>query len=72
MKITIHWDRVFGLCLAILALFIAILCYKFIDQSDRSDQQEIGQCDMQEAQKIIDNLVRNRLLHTHKNHILDF
>lgn len=65
MNINIHWDRVFGLCLAILVLFIAIFCYKFIDRSDRSDEQEIGQCDMQEAQKIIDNLVRTRLFHNH-------
>lgn len=57
MKITIHWDRVFGLLLAILSAFIAIICYKEINQSNRYHDQDIGQCDMNEAQKIIDNLV---------------
>lgn len=58
MKITIHWNRVFALGLAFLVLIIAIWCLKFFDQSDELNRQEIGQCDMQEAQKIIDNLVR--------------
>ncbi len=58
MKITVHWDRIFGLLLAILAVFIAILCLKLVNQSNRFDEHEIGQCDMHEAQKIIDNLVR--------------
>lgn len=66
MKINIHWDRVFGLCLAILVVLIAIFCFKYIDRSDQSAQQEIGQCDMQDAQKIIDNLVRIYLIGSHK------
>jgi hypothetical protein len=57
MKITIYWDRVFGLLAAIIAVFIAIFCYKVIYNSNQYDNQDIGQCDMHEAQKIIDNLV---------------
>ncbi len=57
MKITIHWDRVFGLLLAIIVLFIAIVSFKLISKSDQLEKQHIGQCDMNEAQKIIDNLV---------------
>ena len=57
MKITIYWDRVFGLLAAIAAVFIAIYCYKVINNSNQYDNQDIGQCDMHEAQKIIDNLV---------------
>jgi hypothetical protein len=62
MKITIHWDRVIGLLLAILAVFIAILCFKLINQSNQFDKHDIGQCDMYEAQKIIDNLVSHLFL----------
>jgi Trk-type K+ transport system membrane component len=58
MKISIHWDRVFGLLFAIIVVFIAIISYKLISKSDEYENQEIGQCDMHEAQKIIDNLVR--------------
>jgi Trk-type K+ transport system membrane component len=58
MKITIYWDRVFGLLAAITVVFIAIICYKIINKSNQFDDQDIGQCDMHEAQKIIDNLVR--------------
>jgi len=57
MKITIHWDRVFGLLLAIIIVFIAILLFKLINKSDQFEKHDIGQCDMHEAQKIIDNLV---------------
>ena len=58
MKITIHWERVFGLLLAIIVVFIAILCFKIINQSNQFNEHDIGQCNMNEAQKIIDNLVR--------------
>ncbi len=58
MKITIHWDRVFGLLLAIFGAFIAIFFYTLINKSNQFNEQDIGQCDMHEAQKIIDNLVR--------------
>lgn len=57
MKITIHWERVFGLFLAIIVVFIAIICYRILNQSNRYHEPGIGQCDMHEAQKIIDNLV---------------
>jgi hypothetical protein len=57
MKIIIHWDRVLGLLIAIVVVFIAIICFKVLNQSNGSDHQDIGQCDMNEAQKIIDNLV---------------
>ncbi len=58
MKINIHWDRVFGLLLAIIVLFIAIISFRLIHKSDQFHNQDIGQCDMHEAQKIIDNLVK--------------
>ena len=58
MKITIHWDRVFGLLIAIIVVFIAILCFKILNKSNQDNEQFIGQCNMNEAQKIIDNLVR--------------
>jgi hypothetical protein len=58
MKITIHWERVFGLLLSIVVVFIAIICFKIINKSNQYNEQEIGQCDMHEAQKIIDNLVK--------------
>jgi hypothetical protein len=57
MKITVHWDRVIGLAIAIVVVFMAILCFKLIHHADHNDHQEIGQCDMGEAQRIIDNLV---------------
>jgi len=59
MKIIIHWDRVFGLLIAIIVVFIAIICFKLINKSNQFNQQDIGQCDMNKAQKIIDNLVRS-------------
>jgi hypothetical protein len=59
MKIIIHWDRVFGLLIAIIVVFIAIICFKLINKSNQFNQQNIGQCDMNKAQKIIDNLVRS-------------
>lgn len=61
MKITIHWDRVIGLTIAIVVVFIAILSFKLIHLADHDDRQEIGQCDMGEAQRIIDNLVSRKL-----------
>ena len=57
MKITIHWDRVIGLAVAIVVVFIAILSFKLLHLADHDDRQEIGQCDMEVAQRIIDNLV---------------
>ena len=60
MKITVHWDRVIGLTIAILVVFIAIQSFRLIHQADHYDSQEIGQCDMIEAQKIIDNLVSGK------------
>ncbi|CAF3920065.1 unnamed protein product [Adineta steineri] len=56
MKVTIHWNRIFGLLLAIIVVFIAIICFKLINKSSQFDHQDIGQCDMHEAQEIIDNL----------------
>ncbi|CAF1019664.1 unnamed protein product [Rotaria sp. Silwood1] len=56
MKITIHWGRVFGLFIAIIVGFIAIICFKLINKSNQFHNADIGQCDMHEAQKIIDNL----------------
>ena len=58
MKIIIHWERVFALLIAIIVVFIAIICFKEYHQSDDYNQHAIGQCDMHEAQKIIDNLVK--------------
>ena len=72
MKITIHWDRVFGLGLAVLVVIIAIWSWKLFNESNQSDQQEIGQCDMQEAQKIVDNLVRSLALIFHSKICLQF
>ena len=72
MKITIHWDRVFGLGLAVLVVIIAIWSWKLFNESNQSDQQEIGQCDMQEAQKIVDNLVRSLALIFHSKIFLQF
>ena len=57
MKITIHWDRVLGLIIAIIVLLIAIQLFQYIHRSDHDSTEDIGQCDMHEAQKIIDNLV---------------
>ena len=57
MKITIHWGRVFGLLLGTLVGFIAIISFQFINKSNLYHDQDVGQCDMHEAQKIIDNLV---------------
>ncbi len=57
MKINIHWDRVLGLLLAIIVVIIAIVCFQILNNSHQSNNQDIGQCDMHEAQKIIDNLV---------------
>jgi len=59
MKIIIHWDRVFGLFIAIIVVFIAIICFKLINKSNQFNQEDIGQCDMNKAQKIIDNLVKS-------------
>ncbi|UJR27640.1 hypothetical protein I4U23_008921 [Adineta vaga] len=56
LQIIIHWDRVIGLLLTIVVLFIAIICFKLFNNSQQLDHQDIGQCDMEEAQKIIDNL----------------
>ncbi|CAF0766594.1 unnamed protein product [Adineta ricciae] len=42
--------------LAILVLFIAVVCFKYFNDSQELVHQDIGQCDMNEAQKIIDNL----------------
>ena len=72
MKITIHWDRVFGLGLAVLVVIIAIWSWRLFNESNQSDQQEIGQCDMQEAQKIVDNLVRSLALIFHSKIFLQF
>ena len=57
MKITIHWGRVFGLLLTITVGLIAIICFKLLNRSNQFHDQDIGQCDMHEAQQIIDNLV---------------
>lgn len=62
MKITVHWDRVIGLLLAIMIVIIAIMCFKIFNKTDTDQKQEIGQCDMHEAQKIIDNLVNKMFI----------
>ena len=58
MKVTIHWDRVLGLAVALVGVLVAILCFKLFNQSNYFNHEEIGQCDMTEAQTIIDTLVR--------------
>jgi len=62
MKIIIHWDRVFGLLIAIIVVFFAIIFFKLINKSNEFNQEDIGQCDMNKAQKIIDNLVKSFFL----------
>ena len=57
MKITIHWGRVLGLAIAILFGCVAIICFKLFNESNQFHDQDVGHCDMHEAQKIIDNLV---------------
>ena len=57
MKITIHWDRVLGLAVALVGVLVAILCFKLFNQSNYFHHEEIGQCDMAEAQTMIDTLV---------------
>ncbi|CAF1637934.1 unnamed protein product [Rotaria magnacalcarata] len=56
MKIIIHWGRVLGLFIAILVGCIAIICFKLFNKSDPFHAQDVGQCNMYEAQRIIDNL----------------
>jgi len=56
MKITIHWDRIFGLTIALVVCWIAIEYFKYLHRYEHSNSDEIGQCDMHEAQNIIDNL----------------
>jgi hypothetical protein len=57
MKITIHWDRTIGLILTIIVLIIAIQYLKYFRQFNYDTSEDIGQCNMNEAQNIIDNLV---------------
>ncbi len=57
MKITIHWDRVAGILIALLVVIAAILLFNSTDRRKQQNHDDIGQCDMHEAQQIIDNLV---------------
>jgi len=57
MKITVHWDRVIGVLIAIVVAFIAIILFKAYHRYDQDNHEPIGQCDMHQAQKLIDNLV---------------
>lgn len=60
MKITVHWDRIFALLVALLVCWIAVEYFKYLHRYEHSTSDEIGQCDMHEAQNIVDNLVRHR------------
>lgn len=57
MKITFHWTRIITLLSAIVALLLAIQWFKYFDQFNQQQITDIGQCDIHEAQQIIDHLV---------------